>query len=178
MTTTKSQRLQQVTGRPAQTARTKPPRRPERSQWPNAGITLGVGFSSKASAQDIVEAIDAALDERDITQVQLTSLATMDIKRGSLALADAAQQLGLTVTYIGAPALHAVAARCLTQSHLSLEATGLPSASEAAALAAAGPDARLLAPRFAVGLVTCALASPHIQNQPGGTAPVNAKTTT
>jgi cobalt-precorrin 5A hydrolase len=36
--------------------------------------------------------------------------------------------------------------------------TGVPSVSEAAALAAAGPDARLIAPRVAVGPATCALA--------------------
>ena len=36
--------------------------------------------------------------------------------------------------------------------------TGVPSVSEAAALAAAGPGARLLGPRVAVGPATCALA--------------------
>jgi cobalt-precorrin 5A hydrolase len=36
---------------------------------------------------------------------------------------------------------------------------GVPSAAEAAALAAGGPAARLLAPRIAVGPATCALAT-------------------
>jgi len=36
--------------------------------------------------------------------------------------------------------------------------TGVPSLAEAAALAAAGPTARLIAPRVAVGPATCALA--------------------
>jgi len=35
---------------------------------------------------------------------------------------------------------------------------GVPSVAEAAALAAAGPDARLIVPRIAVGPATCALA--------------------
>ena len=40
-----------------------------------------------------------------------------------------------------------------------LALTGVPSVSEAAALAAAGPTARLIAPRIAVGPATCALAA-------------------
>ncbi len=46
----------------------------------------------------------------------------------------------------------------LTRSAASLAATGTGSASEAAALAAAGPGARLLGPRLVLGPVTCALA--------------------
>jgi cobalt-precorrin 5A hydrolase len=40
-----------------------------------------------------------------------------------------------------------------------LAVAGVPSVSEAAALAAAGPGARLIAPRVAVGPATCALAA-------------------
>ena len=36
---------------------------------------------------------------------------------------------------------------------------GVPSVAEAAALAAGGPDARLIVPRIAVGPATCALAA-------------------
>jgi cobalamin biosynthesis protein CbiG len=46
----------------------------------------------------------------------------------------------------------------LTRSALSLSLAGAPSVSESAALAAAGPGARLLGPRIATGRVTCALA--------------------
>jgi cobalt-precorrin 5A hydrolase len=46
----------------------------------------------------------------------------------------------------------------LTHSELSQARAGVPSVSEAAALAAAGAGARLLGPRIAVGPVTCALA--------------------
>jgi cobalt-precorrin 5A hydrolase len=46
----------------------------------------------------------------------------------------------------------------LTRSEFSQAVAGTPSVSEAAALAAAGADARLLGPRIAVGPVTCALA--------------------
>jgi cobalt-precorrin 5A hydrolase len=47
----------------------------------------------------------------------------------------------------------------LTHSELSLALAGVPSVSEAAALAAAGAGARLYGPRIVVGPVTCALAT-------------------
>jgi cobalt-precorrin 5A hydrolase len=48
--------------------------------------------------------------------------------------------------------------RLLTQSAASVAAVGVGSASEAAALAVAGPEGRLLGPRVVVGRVTCAVA--------------------
>jgi cobalt-precorrin 5A hydrolase len=48
--------------------------------------------------------------------------------------------------------------RTLTRSRRSMATLNVRSVAEAAALAAAGPHSRLLAPRVAVGPVTCALA--------------------
>jgi cobalt-precorrin 5A hydrolase len=50
------------------------------------------------------------------------------------------------------------AVQTLTHSQLSQALAGVPSVSEAAALAAAGEGARLLGPRIVVGPATCALA--------------------
>lgn len=58
------------------------------------------------------------------------------------------------------------ASRCATHSQRSLVATGVPSVAEAAALAAAGPEGMLLAPRVAFATVTVALAI-----GPGATEP-------
>ncbi len=65
----------------------------------------------------------------------------------------------------GAPA-DAIAAALAAALHAAgrtpAALTGLPSLAEAAALAAAGPGARLLGPRqSARGLATCALATPE-----------------
>ena len=59
-------------------------------------------------------------------------------------------------------ALEAADARTLTRSARSMDTFNVHSVAEAAALAAAGPGARLLAPRVAVGPVTCALAEGEI----------------
>ena len=65
---------------------------------------------------------------------------------------------GVKLVFVPQADLEAAASRILTHSERVLAATGVPSLSEAAALAAAGPGARLLAPRVAVGPATCALA--------------------
>ncbi len=71
-----------------------------------------------------------------------------------------AATLGLALTPLPEAALAAAAPACLTTSPRVQALTGLPSLAEAAALAAAGPGARLLGPRqSAGGLATCALAT-------------------
>jgi cobalt-precorrin 5A hydrolase len=64
----------------------------------------------------------------------------------------------LKIAVVAQADLVSAGARTLTRSERVLAMTGVPSVSEAAALAAAGPGARLLAPRVAVGPATCALA--------------------
>jgi cobalt-precorrin 5A hydrolase len=54
--------------------------------------------------------------------------------------------------------LEAAGARTVTKSARVVALAGVPSVAEAAALAAGGPRARLIAPRVAVGPATCALA--------------------
>jgi len=55
--------------------------------------------------------------------------------------------------------LESAATHTITNSERVRQHTGVPSVAEAAALAAGGPSARLLAPRMVVGPATCALAT-------------------
>lgn len=79
-------------------------------------------------------------------------LAVPPAKADEPALRAAAVHLGLPLVVAEAGAF--ASARTLTVT----AATGAPSASEAAALAAAGPGARLTGPRRIAGRVTCAVA--------------------
>ncbi len=54
--------------------------------------------------------------------------------------------------------LEAAGSRTQSSSPRVKALVGVPSVAEAAALAAAGPKAKLILPRIAVGPVTCALA--------------------
>jgi cobalt-precorrin 5A hydrolase len=123
-----------------------------------AMIVAGVGCKAGASAREIEAAIGAALSQAGLESASLSLIATSSAKAHEAGLAAAAKDRGLKVVFVPQVDLEAAGSRTLTHSERVLAATGVPSLSEAAALAAAGPGARLLAPRTAVGPATCALA--------------------
>ncbi|MHB1872666.1 MAG: cobalamin biosynthesis protein, partial [Steroidobacteraceae bacterium] len=87
-----------------------------------------------------------------------TSLATPVWKVDAACLNAAAAQLDLPIIGVKREELVRVMDRIVTHSDISQAATGLGSAAEAAALAAAGPGARLTLARIASAHATCALA--------------------
>jgi len=115
-----------------------------------AVTVAGIGCRRGVSVAAVLAAVEAARGGR-----RLDALATVPAKRGEPALAEAARRLGLPLV-VGAVADGDP--RLLSRSAASRATTGSGSASEAAALAAAGPGARLVGPRLAVGPVTCAIA--------------------
>ena len=121
-----------------------------------AVIVAGIGCKKGVSAAQVLAAIEAAIVEHGLAGKSLSALATLPLKRNEAGIQEAGRQLGLPVlVQDDQPALQA---KVLTHSSASREASGSPSVSEAAALAAAGPSARLAGPRIAVGPVTCAIA--------------------
>jgi cobalt-precorrin 5A hydrolase len=70
----------------------------------------------------------------------------------------AARTLGFELVFLSREALAAVGPLVLTRSAAAQNRFGLASVAEAAALAGAGPRARLLAPRLAAKGATCAIA--------------------
>jgi len=122
-------------------------------------IVAGLGSRKGVSADEVMTAIAAACEAHALTPPQLGLLATGEAKASEAAFADAALRLGIPLELVSDAALAAVADRTATRSPRSLAETGVPSLSEASALAAAGPTAALLGPRIVAGAVTCALAS-------------------
>ncbi|MEX0350281.1 MAG: cobalamin biosynthesis protein [Paracoccaceae bacterium] len=116
-------------------------------------IVAGFGFSSAATAESLHDVYHRAAGGHFVT-----ALATAQDKAAHPALTAFAAKLHLPVLGIPAPDLGA--ARTLTQSRRSATERGTGSVAEAAALAAAGPDARLIAPRHISTdrLATCAVA--------------------
>jgi len=123
-----------------------------------AVIVAGIGCRKGAEASAIEAAIAAALARCGVTQQALSLIATSEGKRDEGAIAAAAAALAVPVVLIPQAALEAAGKRTITRSDRVLLRTGVPSLAEAAALAAAGPNGRLIAPRVAVGPATCALA--------------------
>ncbi|MFD2678083.1 cobalamin biosynthesis protein [Camelimonas lactis] len=128
----------------------------------SAGVCIaGVGCRVSASVDDILAVIAQALKRDGLRPENLTALACIPARAEHPAIQAAAARLGLSLVVADPAALAAMAGACLTRSDAALAATGLPSASEAAALAAAcaiDANARLAGPRSAGPMATCAIA--------------------
>lgn len=127
-------------------------------------IVAGIGCRRGATAADIEAAIRAAFACAGIRTGELNAIATSKAKDAEPGIATAASTFGVAIMLVPDAELKAAGARVATRSDRVLALTGVPSLAEAAALAAAGPSARLIASRLVVGAATCALAS-------SGTAP-------
>ena len=121
-------------------------------------IVAGIGSRRGVTGEQVLAAIDAALAAGGLGRSLLSRLATVPLKRGEAGIVQAARALDLPLVVPDNAALEEVATRAHTTSAASQAATGMPSAAEAAALAAAGPRGMLRVPRLATGPVTCAIA--------------------
>ena len=122
-------------------------------------IVAGVGCRRGAAAPDVEAAIRAALARAGIASDALDAIATIAAKQSEAGIEVAAAKLGVTVVVVSEAELNAAADRTETRSERVLALVGVPSVAEAAALAAAGPSARLIGPRLVIGTATCALAA-------------------
>jgi cobalt-precorrin 5A hydrolase len=118
-------------------------------------IVAGIGCRREVSAAAIVA---LAQDAAERATVRLDLLAAPEFRREETGIAEAATTLGLPIRWIPNAALKGEQGRCLTRSARAAAEVGLASVAEAAALAAAGPDSRLILPRIARDGVTLALA--------------------
>lgn len=122
-------------------------------------MIAGIGCRKGAAHEDILSAIETALEAHGLAVTALSALATGALKRDEQGIIAAGRTLGLPLLVVEDVKLKAVGARTLSRSQASLEAAGTPSVSEAAALAAAGDGSSLLGPRTVVGPATCAIAT-------------------
>jgi cobalt-precorrin 5A hydrolase len=124
-----------------------------------AMIVAGVGCRKGVSADEVEAAIEAALSNHRLAAHQLYAIAVPATRAVEAGVAAVAAARGVELVVVEQGALEDADARAVTRSERSKDALNVGSASEAAALAVAGPHARLLSPRLAVGSVTCALAT-------------------
>jgi cobalt-precorrin 5A hydrolase len=122
-------------------------------------IIAGVGCKQGAPMRDIETALHAALARAGVSANDLGALATGKTKQDERGIKTLAAKLGVKLVLIPDSELKAASDRVTTRSDRVLALMGLPSLAETAALAAAGPSARLIVSRLIVGAATCALAT-------------------
>lgn len=125
-------------------------------------IIAGIGCRKGATASQVGEAIAAALARAGLPAGALDLIATAVFKGAEPGIVAAAAALSLPLVLVPPADLEGAGPRIVTRSERVVALTGLPAIAEAAALAAGGPSARLVAPRTAVGPVTCALAASEV----------------
>jgi len=116
-------------------------------------IVAGFGFRAAATADSLRDALARAAGERNVT-----AFAAPEDKAQAACLGELAREMSVSVRAIAADDL--MRQQTPTEAPRVRAARGTGSVSEAAALAAAGPGAQLLAPRSisADRMATCAIA--------------------
>lgn len=126
-------------------------------------IAIGLGCRSGVPGDAVVHIVRAALDRLGLDPAMLAHgaglLCTSVEKQSEPGLVEAAVGLGLPLVLLPKSALAAVSDAVETRSDRVVALFGLPGIAETAALAGAGPGARLVLPRIAEAGVTCAIAT-------------------
>jgi len=122
-------------------------------------ITVGVGARKNSSENEIVEAVTSALARADVPLELVDRLATVDIKKDSIAMIGAARKLGLPLDFVSVDALRSVKHEGLSpDSKLVEEKIGVGGVCERAALITAGKNANLILKKMKMNGVTAAVA--------------------
>ena len=121
-------------------------------------IIAGVGCRKGVQPGEVKAVILAALEQAGIAATELGLIATIATKSREKALEVAASMLRAPLVLVTQDDLLIASGRVPTLSERVKALVGTPSVAEAAALAAGGLSARLIAARIVVGPATCALA--------------------
>jgi cobalt-precorrin 5A hydrolase len=136
-----------------------------------AMIAAGIGCRRGAPVEEVAAALSQAQAAFGVADADIAVLATVASKADEPSIQALARQLGLRLQVFSKERLGAVADKIASSSQRVLQLVGVESVAEAAALVAAGRNARLLGPRIATGAATCALAEGDGPLEPGEEGP-------
>jgi cobalt-precorrin 5A hydrolase len=122
-------------------------------------VIAGVGARKIVNPDHVVQAIQTALSKADLAVERVDGLATVDIKKESQSLLDAAAHLGLTFNFFTVTELAAIqSAELSADSEMVKEKIGVGGVCERAALLRAGKNAHLILKKMKLNGVTVAVA--------------------
>ena len=121
-------------------------------------IVAGFGFRHGVSADELLLVLEEAALAASLPVREVESVATAADRSAEPGLIAAAQRLSVPIVPVGEDDLRAADKQAATRSARALASYGVGSVCEAAALAAAGPGARLRHPRITGARSACALA--------------------
>ncbi|SKA28220.1 precorrin-3B C(17)-methyltransferase [Consotaella salsifontis] len=139
------------------TAEARPPHEGELLYRP-ATLALGIGAERGAPAEEAVTLATEVLAEAGRSPLSLAGVFSLDLKADEAAVHAVANHFGVPARFFDAARLEVERDRLANPSDIVFAETGCHGVAEGAALAAAGPDGRLVAPKRKAKRVTAALA--------------------
>lgn len=121
-------------------------------------LALGVGCARGCPPGELIGLVGRTLAAHGVSQAGIASVHSLDLKADEAAVHALADHLDVPATFFDAAALEAEAERLANPSNLVFEEVGCHGVAEGAALAASGPDGRLLIEKTKSANATCALA--------------------
>ena len=122
-------------------------------------IAVGIGSRKNVNEEDILELVNSALIQLQIPVDRVDRLATVDIKKDSESMLNAAKKMGLTLEFISVDELGRFSHEDLSEdSSLVKEKIGVGGVCEQAALITAGKKAKLILKKTKHKGVTVAIA--------------------
>jgi cobalt-precorrin 5A hydrolase/precorrin-3B C17-methyltransferase len=121
-------------------------------------LALGVGCERGCSAEEISQLAHSALSEAGLAATAVALVVSIELKLAEPAVHAFAAELGVPARFLPAARLLAETSRLSERSEAVFRATGCWGVAEGAALAVAGPDGVLIAPKRKSRRATCAIA--------------------
>lgn len=121
-------------------------------------LALGIGAERGVAFTELETLVRETLGAHGLADRPIACIASLDNRRAEPALLALAAALNVPTRFYDAATLRAEAPRLANPSARVEAAVGVPGVAEAAALAAAGPDSVLLAPKTKSAHATCAAA--------------------
>ncbi|RVT87314.1 precorrin-3B C(17)-methyltransferase [Rhodobacteraceae bacterium CCMM004] len=121
-------------------------------------VTLGVGCARGCDPGELAELALETLAQAGLSPWSVAAVCSLDLKADEAAVNALARRLDVPLRLFDAAALEAQTPRLANPSEVVFAEVGCHGVAEAAALAAAGPDAALIAPKVKTANATCALA--------------------
>lgn len=123
-----------------------------------AVLCVGVGCERGAAPEEVVDLVRRTLREHGLAEAAVAAVVSLDLKADEPAVHAAAAALGVPARYFPAARLEQETPRLANPSEPVFREVGCHGVAEAAALAAAGADGRLLVPKTKSARATCAVA--------------------
>ncbi len=121
-------------------------------------LALGIGCKRGCSAEEVADLARSTLAEAGLAAVAVAAVVSVELKLAEPAIHALATELGLPARFFPASRLLVETPRLSERSPAAFQATGCWGVAEGAALAAAGPDGVLVAPKRKSRRATCAIA--------------------